>query len=155
LTDIAEKYFKDLSLSKINYLLNPIDALYMNITKERGVSCWEGNCMSNSITINPDGTVANCPDVAVNNGELFGNILKDDVSKIFSSKNRIKLIALQKSFLCDCEHITVCNGGCPLHFQGGDQKSCRGFFTMLRHFRNVYNLTSFFGQPPATKPYGL
>lgn len=133
LTEVAERYLKGKYMKEIDYYLSPINSFYLNIPEETGSSCWGGKCMETALTINPDGSVSNCPDLAVESKDhSFGNIFKDNIEDILYSFRRIRLIGKQRGFVCDCPHLNICNGGCPLHFHGGDKVFCRSFFTEFR-----------------------
>ncbi|MBT9165236.1 MAG: hypothetical protein DDT23_01251 [candidate division WS2 bacterium] len=111
------------------YYLSPFIGLFRRIQTHRGASCWCGDCMEQTLTINPDGNVYNCPDLAAEGkSKSFGNLLYDSIDEVLFSPNRLELIVKQKNFTCDCKHLPYCHGSCPLHFLGNDGVSCRKFF---------------------------
>jgi len=138
--DILDRYIKELQSGKFFYL-NPFDKMTKSYFFGRGGGCFSGDCMARMITINPDGTVSNCPDLAFYDEYIFGNLLTDSFEQIFYNKKRLKAIKAQEMFICsDCEFFPYCHGGCPHHFAGFDGKSCRKFFSVFTDKVNLlYN----------------
>lgn len=136
LTEIA-KHYMDTVISGDFYFLNPIDSLLVNIP-DKGASCWSGNCLETMITINPDGTVSTCPDLAVERELILGNIITDSIENIMFNMKRISGIKRQKTFTCNCRYLNVCHGGCPHHFYGADGNECRKFFSALFSIKKEY-----------------
>lgn len=134
-------YLHDLALEYKNYsksfFLSPFSAMKREMSFNTGIGCWQGQCLTDVLTVNPDGFVSSCPDLAVDENFYFGNILTDPLEDILMSHKRVKLIAFQRSNICDCKYGSVCNGGCPLHnmlWRGinlEDQKACMNFFTFI------------------------
>lgn len=129
--DILGRYIKELQSGKFFYL-NPFDKMTKSYFFGRGGGCFSGDCMAKMITINPDGTVSNCPDLAFYDEYIFGNLLTDSFEQILYNEKRLRAIREQEMFIClDCEFFSYCHGGCPHHFAGFDGKSCRRFFTVF------------------------
>ena len=130
-TEILLRYVSLLREGTLFYL-NPFDKMAKNYYLRKGAGCFSGDCMSTMITVNPDGTISSCPDLAFYEEYKFGNILKADLNDLLLCRKRIKCITWQNSFVCpDCELFPICRGGCPHHFSGFDGKSCRKFFSVF------------------------
>jgi radical SAM protein with 4Fe4S-binding SPASM domain len=81
-----------------------------------------GNCGRNLRTIDPDGTVYICPDLAGQGLFPLGNVLHDDAQALIRAEKmffeRERRLALE----CDEECWRLCRGGClaAAYFQKGD-----------------------------------
>lgn len=129
--EILDRYIKELQSDKFFYL-NPFDKMTKSYFFSRGGGCFSGDCMAKMITINPDGTVSNCPDLAFYDDYIFGNLLTDSFEQILYNEKRLKAIKEQEMFIClDCKFFSYCHGGCPHHFAGFDGRSCRKFFSVF------------------------
>lgn len=125
-----------------NLHINILDDVFNMLKDGRGRDKWSGNCMSNFLIINPDGSTNNCTDKA--HEEDFGNILKYDLKTIFNGKNRIKWITHQniKHFnknCLNCEFNKVCNSGCPLIKNEQIDDECSGYKNLLLNTEIILN----------------
>jgi len=125
---ILDNYVSLLERGRIFYL-GPFEKMAREYFSGRGAGCFSGDCLSKILTLNPDGTVSSCPDLAFYDEYIFGNILHDSLASILGSPKRVKSICSQVQFVCpDCEYYPFCHGGCPHHYRGFDGVSCRRFF---------------------------
>lgn len=131
--NVAEEYKNVSDL----FFLSPFSGIKNEIPKQEGFGCWQGKCLSDILTINPDGSVSSCPDLAVEDKYIFGNIFSDSIQDILESPKRVKMIVFQRANICDCKYVNICNGGCPLHkmlwkkLNPQKIESCCDFFTFL------------------------
>lgn len=141
LGDVLERYFELRKGGLISYDLDPATPLSRSMVTFLGQGVWSGNCMSQNIVINPDGSVGQCPHLAACD-EVSGNILTDPIEDLLYSPARLEGICKQKR-ICeacgDCEHISVCNGGCLLVFARNDGVACREFFSRMKSLSSILN----------------
>ncbi|MEO0090978.1 MAG: radical SAM protein [candidate division WOR-3 bacterium] len=146
LEEVLERY---IFLLKEGFLfrLNPFDKMVKSYFFGKGGGCFSGDCMSRMITISPDGSVSNCPDLAFYEEYTFGNLLTDPPEKILLNKKRLHTIKYQETFIClDCEYFNICHGGCPHHFFGFDRESCKKFFrTFTENVNILYEFLCLYG----------
>lgn len=125
-----------------NLHINILDDLFNMLKDGRGRDKWAGNCMTNFLIINPDGSTNNCTDKA--HEEDFGNILKYDLKTILINKSRIKWITHQKfkhfnKNCLGCEYNTMCNSGCPLIKNEQVEDECSGYKRLIKNTENILN----------------
>lgn len=125
-----------------NLYINILDDVFNMIKDGIGRDKWSGNCLSNFLIINPDGSTNNCTDKA--HEEDFGNILKYDLKTVLRNKNRIKWITHQniKHFnknCFSCEFNKVCNSGCPLIKNEQIDDECSGYKNLLLNTESILN----------------
>lgn len=126
--EVLDRYISFLEKGEVFYL-SPFEKMAREYFLGKGAGCFSGDCLSKILTLNPDGTISSCPDLAFYEEYIFGNILEKPLSTILASPQRIKSICRQVQFICsDCEYYSFCNGGCPHHYPGFDGVSCRRFF---------------------------
>jgi radical SAM protein with 4Fe4S-binding SPASM domain len=88
------------------------------ITKEK-IGCRARNCQQTVITINPDGSVAGCPNCADKTySDIYGNYNKE------KHDNLIKMEQLRNRECYICEYFKYCNGDC--HQLVWDKSGCPG-----------------------------
>ena len=76
------------------------------------VGCSSRDCMKRTLTINADGSVGGCPNVA--RLYIYGT-LDDEFSVVWNSDLRKEMMAkerLKRNECLNCEFISVCNGSC-------------------------------------------
>lgn len=112
-----------------------------------------GRCLTNFITITPNGDCFNCPKFTGNPNMLLGNIndmsIKDmlDIDKNERIRNLVnqRLEAINKCEATHCRFAYLCNGGCPYYSfiaSGGENISekdclCEGKTTLLEYLESV------------------
>lgn len=136
--------------------LRYFDTMYQSVNvRHAGFHNWNDDCFKNTLVINPDGSVSNCPNSY--STESFGNIYTDNIRDILYCPGRAKTVAFQKATFCDdCKWITVCNSGCPLHKRYRLEQSldvgteCKAFFKALSEI----NPKDLYGESQGTDPCG-
>lgn len=92
------------------------------------IGCRERRCMEKVITINPDGSISTCPNMA---NKCIGNIYKIDDNK------KKELILFEKNVDINClmcKYYQYCNGDCcQLEW---DESGCPGMKSILRYKTN-------------------
>lgn len=104
--------------------ITPFDQLIRYFrTGENSLSCCHReNCADTFIGIDPKGNVSQCEGFAASYPEyVFGNILKcQDLADIMNGPIRKQFLErptrlLEGEDCWDCEYLTLCHGGCPVH----------------------------------------
>lgn len=117
----AYKLYKDLNI-KIP-LFESIEYSFKKIY----LGCRARKCMSTVITINPDGTIASCPNMA---NKTYGNLNETDIKK---QEDLIKFEKNINEKCLLCEFYTFCNGDCcQLEF---DSTGCPGLIEIYKHLK--------------------
>jgi len=104
-----------------------------------------GNCIEKQLTIQPNGDVGFCQ-YLTENGVIFGNIYREDILKILSSKERILLhMSLDSKDCFDCQYYgEVCFGGCiaEKYLSGNKDKSFKSYTDgyCIKYFDFVKNI---------------
>lgn len=134
--------YSEYLLSGRYFYLSPFEKMVRSYFLQKGAGCFSGDCMSVVITVNPDGSVYPCPDLAFYDEYYFGNLVKDEFYSIWYSAKRVACIKKQKSFVCpDCDYYSICHGGCPHHFSTFDRTSCKRFFeTLVSKINDIYHI---------------
>jgi len=140
ITEIREKYERrdfrnrdgyfvvgDLDLGNVDGVL--LQTAQMQYPKRVSGVLFKGlsNCGAGHLSFNilPNGDVTPCTTVSA---LKFGNIVKDDLHKIFGSPKTLvfkKLQAPSPAICKDCESLYLCRGCIGMAFSTGRKKSCR------------------------------
>lgn len=121
---IEEKIYKNIVIEDI---IGKAKSFYDGVY----VGCSTRSCMENTITINANGTLGNCPNISKTNvisniNQPFENYMDSNTRKDLIVKERI-----HRYSCLACEWFQVCNGGCvhvPECFEGKE------FFATLKYY---------------------
>lgn len=104
--------------------------------------CRARKCMRNVITINPNGTLAACPNTADN---VIGRIIEDKfVFNELKKQNQIKKEERRENECLICDYFKYCNGDCcQLSF---DESGCHGLketykYLLEKHYSNTSSVS--------------
>ncbi|RTI48660.1 hypothetical protein C3I27_04350 [Campylobacter jejuni] len=120
---------KDLTYSCVT-MDDYLSSLRLNLTYPS--SCNARTCNRDNITINPDGSIAGCPD---NWKNTYSHISDMDIDGIVDRKNKslCKAINLEKMIptgCSGCEFLSVCGAGCSRSKY--DDTGCPGYYNLMR-----------------------
>jgi len=119
--------------------INVLEAGIRGVLKHQPGDRWGGNCQSDFVVINPDGTTSNCPDKA--SYENFGNI-SEGSSSFLNNKLRTKSITNHSlnhmnQYCSSCSFNDWCQTGCPITSNNIEKEGdCAGYSKFLNHIKN-------------------
>lgn len=129
----VDKWLFDAYLASKNYHINVglFQAIEESINNHSLIGCRLRKCQKYVTTINPDGTIAGCPNTA---DQTFGTIYNEDVSK------RQHCISAEENKMTECylcKYFRYCNGEC---FQlKSDSSGCPGLKMTIEHILNQHD----------------
>lgn len=106
-----------------------LNSLRLNLTYPS--SCNTRTCNSDNITINPDGSIAGCPD---NWRYTYSHISDMDIDSIVERKNKSLCKAISKEKMIPtqcvgCRFLNVCGAGCSRSRY--DDTGCPGYYNLM------------------------
>lgn len=128
--DVSEWLYEAYKLSiEMDIDIMLFNNLKQSIFYNNKVGCLKRQCQKNVITINPDGSIAGCPNCSQN---IYGNIKGDFDSKLYNKFICDEEIKKNECYLCP--YYEYCNGEC---FQlSWDESGCPGLKLIMDDMLN-------------------
>ncbi len=130
-----------------------IKGLSSKMSPTRTLCVFGGRCLTNFITITPNGDCYTCPKFTGNTNMSLGNLHKSSIKDLLDIDKNIRmnnlvhqrLEAINKCESAHCRFAYLCNGGCPYYSfiaSGGDNISdkdclCEGKTMLMEYLDSV------------------
>jgi uncharacterized protein len=105
--------------STINYIFQ---CLENGKPSNSAICTFGGRCLTNFITVTPNGDMYSCPKFTGSQNMILGNIRKRDIKDILSPESKPmnqmiaeRLYAINACLHKGCNFFFICNGGCPYY----------------------------------------
>jgi uncharacterized protein len=127
-------------------VIRELDSLYRIVLGSSSRLCiFQGGCMGQYLTIEPDGRVSACDKYVGDTTHLFGRLQDNSLLELLHSSPRLKEAREEASALlrrfADCPHYAICRGGCPhdarLNMQHGRNDDCCGLSDLIEDMKSA------------------
>lgn len=115
LTNLTKRWIEEDNNIIITPIYPMLEKYLFNINRNLQECPFTSKCTGQFISLEPDGKVSNCIELSNTKKFDFGNILKEDVEKVFKNKNVTELSKRTRKLHEDCKKCPyhyACQGGC-------------------------------------------